>query len=72
MVEREEDRDEGEGDEESNLYDIFDKIVAFFADRPYFFDVGDENFSNRKRKDAELAEFAKTINWTGKYLLNYA
>ncbi len=76
LGERDEDREdrdehEGGGDEEGNLYELFDKIVSFFADRPYFFDVGDEHYCNKKRKDAELAEFAHSINWTRKYLVNY-
>ncbi len=60
------DRDEKEGDDEAgpSKYEVFDKVVAFFEDRPYFYDVGDENFSNKKRKDAELADFARSMNWT--------
>ena len=62
--------DEGEGDEEaeSAKYELFDKIVAFFEDRPYFYDVGDKNYCNKKRKDAKLADFAGSLNWARKYL----
>ena len=58
---------DGDEDEEDSApkFEIFDKIVAFFEERPYFYDISHEAYSNRKRKDAEVAEFAKTIGWNG-------
>ncbi len=52
------DRDDDEGDDEAgpSKYEVFDKVVAFFEERPHFYNVGDENFINKKMKDAELAD----------------
>ena len=55
----------GRWEQDEEEFEIFDKIVAFFEERPYFYDISHEAYSNRKRKDAEVAEFAKTIGWNG-------
>jgi len=42
-----------------NLID--EKIAAFFEDRSFFYDIENEHYKNRSRRDAELGEFAASI-----------
>jgi len=51
-------------DKESELNEM---IVQFFEDRPYFYDIAHENWTNKKLKDAELKAFAEKIGWARKY-----
>jgi len=40
---------------------IDEKIAAFFEDRSFFYDIENEHYKNRSRRDAELGEFAASI-----------
>jgi len=54
-------------DKEGDLQDsctknvIDEKIAAFFDDRSFFYDIENEHYKNRSRRDAELGEFAASI-----------
>ena len=45
-----------------------DRIVQFFEDRPYFYDISNAQWNNKKLKDAELQQFADTIGMKCKYV----
>jgi hypothetical protein len=33
--------------------------------RPYFYDISNEDYKNKPKKDSQLAEFAASIGWDG-------
>ena len=41
------------------------RIVKFYEAHPYFYNLRHEKYRNTKLKEAELAELAKEIKWTG-------
>jgi hypothetical protein len=51
--------------------DVDKSIAQFFAARPYFYDLGNEHYKNRAKKDSELATFAATIGMDGEYNIFY-
>ena len=65
-------QDAGNQDDETMEVDeevsaLNDKIIQFFEDRPYFYDIEHGNWQNRKLKEAEVKTFAQTIGWNRKY-----
>jgi len=40
---------------------LAEKNAAFFKDRLFYYDVQNEHYKNRSRRDAELGEFAVSI-----------
>lgn len=70
-IDKDEETQESDAEEEGEeaKYKIFDKVVSFFEERPYFYDVSHEAYCNRKKKDSEVAEFAASIGWSRKYFL---
>lgn len=60
---------DGGGSMEANQAEL-ERLAQFFEERPYFYDMADERYKLKTRKNSELAEFAKTLGprWTGKYV----
>lgn len=42
------------------------RIVQFYEEHPYFYNIRHEQYRNTRKKEAELADLAKEISWTGK------
>ena len=53
---------DGEDEDESPA---LQRIVEFYEAHPYFYNLRHEKYRNTKLKEAELAELAKEIKWTG-------
>jgi len=48
--------------------EVEERIADFFEARPYFYDLSHDKYKNRKLRDYELAQFAKSLGrkWDGK------
>jgi len=55
------DQEESCGALETTKYSILEKIASFFEDRPFFYDIQNDQYKNKQRRDAELLEFAAGI-----------
>lgn len=69
VAQMEEERDDEEREERDDAEEVWDpgrmrvesKIVEFFEARPYFYDIGSEDYKNKKRRNAELTELAAEL-----------
>jgi hypothetical protein len=59
----EQDHEPGAEDEDESP--ALQRIVEFYEAHPYFYNLRHEKYRNTKLKEAELAELAKEIKWTG-------
>jgi len=61
-----------EGGDMDERQDVEEKIAQFFEDRPYFYDLSNELYKNKKRRDSELQDLASALGpkWDGKKPLN--
>ena len=51
--------------------DMNERVVQFFEDRPYFYDIAHNKWSNKKLKDADLKAFADNTGWARKYFVHH-
>ena len=63
--EQDHDPDGEDEDEDEDKSLALQRIVEFYEAHPYFYNRGHDKYRNTKLKEAELAELAKEIKWTG-------
>ena len=61
----EQDHDPDGEDEDEDESPALQRIVEFYEAHPYFYNLRHEKYHNTKLKEAELADLAKDIKWTG-------
>ena len=61
----EQDHEPDPEDEDEDESPALQRIVEFYEAHPYFYNLRHEKYRNTKLKEAELAELAKEIKWTG-------